>query len=321
MFAHMPIVRDILYGAASQGAELKDLCASINITPDELTDSEKSVSFEQAYRAWELAVKQTGDPLLGLHLGETSTPSILGLIGHLMQSSEDLLTAYQQVCKHAALATDMFQYSIEIKEKETALCYRPAERWMSISSLSAKQAVEQAMSGTLNVFYLLSGKKVTPVRAELVIGKPKSTHEYERVLGSVGFSKKRNALIFKTTDLKLPVLGYDKSLFALFDKIIREKLATLKRKNSLIDTVQKILTEEFNGRIVPAEMVATHLAMSVRTFQRRLSEEGISYRELASRIRKEIAVQLLKKPDARVTDVARMLGYSEASALRKALKG
>lgn len=320
MFAHMPIIRDILYGAASHGAELKELCAALNITPDELTDSDKSVSFEQAYQAWELAVKHTRDPLLGLHLGETSTPSILGLIGHLMQSSKDLLTAYQQVCKHAALATDMFQYSLSMNGDQTIMFYQPAKTWMNVSPNSARQAVEQAMAGTLNVFHVLSGKKITPVLAEFVFPKPKATQEYERVLGSVGFGKKQNALTFKTSDLKLPVISYDKSLFKLFDKIIREKHTTLNRKASLADNVRRILTEEFNGRIVPAELVATHLAMSVRTFQRKLKDEGVSYRELATDIRKNIAAQLLKKPGVRVQEVARMLGYSEASALRKALK-
>lgn len=320
MFAHMPIIRDILYGAASRGASLKLLCEVLNISIAELTDSGKSVPFEKAYRAWEIALKQTNDPLLGLHLGETSTPSILGLIGHLMQSSPDLLTAYQQVCKHATLATDMFTYSISIKGEQTILTYKPAQRWLTVSPVSARQAVEQAMAGTLNVFYLLSGKKVSPQQATFTFSRPRMISEYERVFGAVTFSKHQNMLVFKTADLKLPVMSYDKSLFAVFDKMIRATLAELKRKTSLADTVKKILAEDFKGQIVPTELVAAKLTMSVRTFQRKLNAEGISYRELSSNLRKELAQQLLAKPGARVQEVARMLGYSEASALRKALK-
>jgi hypothetical protein len=119
--------------------------------------------------------------MLGLHLGETATPSILGLIGHLMQSSPDLLTAYQQVCKHAALATDMFRYSIESTPEQTILRFEPAGLWLKVSETSARQAVEQAMAGTLNVFYLLSGKRIKPARTEFMFAKQRNAIEYDRI--------------------------------------------------------------------------------------------------------------------------------------------
>lgn len=320
MYAHMPIIRDILYGAASRGARVNELCDALQLSVSDLNDSGRAVPFETAYRSWELALAHTGDPLLGLHLGETSTPSILGLIGHLMQSSPDLLTAYQQVCRHAALATDMFHYAISIGRDETVLTYKPAKLWITVSQHSARQAVEQAMAGTLNVFYLLSGRKVTPLQTTFAFSRPRLFTEYERVFGAVRFNEKQNALRFRTSDLNLPVASYDQSLFALFDKIVREKITARKRNSSFSDTVRNVLADEFRGQIVPAAMVAGKLNMSLRTFQRKLTEEGTSFRELSSRLRKELATMLLKQDDVRVREVARMLGYSEASALRKALR-
>lgn len=320
MFAHMPIIRDIVFGAAQRGANLNNVCASLGLSIEELNDSGRSVPFESAYRTWELAVTQTGDPQLGLHLGETATPAILGLIGHLMQSSPDLLTAYQQVCRHAEFATDMFRYSIAVGDKETILTYQPVKAWTTVSPGSARQAVEQAMAGTLNVFCLLSGKKVSPVEAGFAYARPKAIRDYERIFGNVVFTRKENSLRFKTEELKLPVKSYDKSMFALFDKLIREKISALKRTASLSDAVRRILTDEFKGQIVPAGVVAGQLNMSVRTFQRKLNEEGSNYRDIASDLRKSFAKKLLSQRGVRVSEVARLLGYSEASALRKALK-
>jgi AraC-like DNA-binding protein len=134
------------------------------------------------------------------------------------------------------------------------------------------------------------------------------------------FSSKQNALFFKTPDLKVKVNSYDKSLFALFDKIIREKLEGLSRKTSLSDQVRKILTQDFKGQIVSARVLAARVNMSVRTFQRKLYEEGTTYRDLSRSLRKELAILLLKNQRSSVQGVARMLGYSEASALRKAIK-
>lgn len=151
--------------------------------------------------------------------------------------------------------------------------------------------------------------------------KQRNVNEYDRIFNSsLKFSSRQNALTFKTADLKAKVISYDKSLFALFDKIIRDKLDRLSRKTSLPDQVRKILTQDFKGQIVSAGVMAAHLNMSVRTFQRKLNEAGTSYRDLSINLRKELALLLLKNKHSSVGEVARMLGYSEASALRKALK-
>jgi len=55
---------------------------------------EIKVHFNQSCKTWECSVRLTGDNLLGLHLGETSTMSVLGIVGNLMQSSPDLLLGY-----------------------------------------------------------------------------------------------------------------------------------------------------------------------------------------------------------------------------------
>src|SRR6188474_2867954 len=163
MFAHMPIIRDILYGAAQRGANLTAMCRALGITVDDLSRSDKSVDFEQAYKAWDVAVAATGNATLGLQLGTTTTPSILGIVGHLMQSCATLRDAFQQVCVYSAAATDMFKYSMSEKGKQTILTFSPARAWTSVSPASARQAVDQAMGGCLNVFFLLSGQHIQPL--------------------------------------------------------------------------------------------------------------------------------------------------------------
>src|SRR5688572_22245820 len=97
MFSHMPIIQSILYGAAQRGARLSDLCAAIGISGEDLGDSEVKVPFDQSCQTWEQSIRLTKDNLLGLHLGETSTMSVLGLVGNLMQSSPDLVSAFEEM--------------------------------------------------------------------------------------------------------------------------------------------------------------------------------------------------------------------------------
>jgi hypothetical protein len=131
-----------------------------------------------------------------------------------MQSSPTLEKAYQHVCQYGKIATDMFQYTIQKKGDQFLLNYETASAWMTISPGSARQAVEQAMSGTLHVFELLSAKIIVPSYARFVFSKPKSIKEYERIFQCpLEFNASQNQLVFNVQALQEPVISYDKSLY------------------------------------------------------------------------------------------------------------
>jgi AraC-like DNA-binding protein len=321
MYAHMPIIRDILFGASKHGANLAMLCSKLGISSTDLNDSEKRLDFEKAYQVWEESVLATGDKLLGLHLGESTTPSIMGLIGHLMQSSPNLKVAFERLCEYGKLATDMFTYSWEKQAEHVVLKFQPAVVWMSVSKDSARQAVEQAMAGTLNVFSLLTGQKIYPVQVQFEFSKPKNLSEYDRIFQSaIQFSADSNQLIILNADMNRPVIGYDVSLFALFDALIQERVNTLTDKKSFQDLVKNLLLTEFKVQIPSVEIIASRLNMTPRTFQRKLLEEGTTYRKLSGSVRKELALQLIKKSNHKMEEIAQMLGYSDASSFRRAFK-
>jgi AraC-like DNA-binding protein len=74
------------------------------------------------------------------------------------------------------------------------------------------------------------------------------------------------------------------------------------------------------GREVNLDVVASKLAMSPRSLQLKLKEEGATYQEVLDDLRKEIALDNLKKPGASIPDLAFLLGYSDQSAFNHAFK-
>jgi AraC-like DNA-binding protein len=66
--------------------------------------------------------------------------------------------------------------------------------------------------------------------------------------------------------------------------------------------------------------VARALATSDRSLQRRLQEEGTSFRGVVDDARRELAVGYLGDRRMTVAEVAYLLGYSEASAFVRAFK-
>lgn len=68
------------------------------------------------------------------------------------------------------------------------------------------------------------------------------------------------------------------------------------------------------------EQVCKQFAMSQRTFQRKLTQEGHSFRTITNDIKKELAAYLREGNKMKTQDIALILGYSESSAYLHAAK-
>jgi AraC-like DNA-binding protein len=320
MFAHMAFVRDILIGAEKRGANLKAMCDTLDINPPDLYHSDLRVTFEQAYRAWEVAISETGDHQLGLHLGEQTNASILGLVGLLMQSSPNLEEAFKSVCNFSHVASDMFAYTFSVKKDEAILSYRPCTPWLKVSPMSARQGVEQAMSATLNIFAMLSGVKIVPNSVHLTYTKPRHIMTYERIFRApVKWNASSNSLIFSREQLMRPILSYDESMMGLFCELIKKRISKLKSETFVTRVKQEIMTT-FMGQIPSIESMAARFNMTVRSFQRKLEEENASYRVICSDLGKDFAASLLSNKRATVKEVASTLGYTNPRAFNRAFK-
>jgi AraC-like DNA-binding protein len=60
--------------------------------------------------------------------------------------------------------------------------------------------------------------------------------------------------------------------------------------------------------------------MSDRTLQRRITEDGTTFRILLTEARQELARELLSAGDASLEEVAYLLGYQDVNAFHRAFK-
>lgn len=86
--------------------------------------------------------------------------------------------------------------------------------------------------------------------------------------------------------------------------------------------VRQIRSACVNGarRFPPAEQVAADLGLSVRTFHRRLSDEGVSYQGILDDVRHRIAVEFLENTHLPIDEIADRVGFADAAGFRRAFR-
>ncbi len=66
--------------------------------------------------------------------------------------------------------------------------------------------------------------------------------------------------------------------------------------------------------------IAHELGRSERTLQRRITEDGATYRQLLEEARRELGRQMLGNPAAEINEIAYLLGYQDTSSFYRAFR-
>ena len=249
------------------------------------------------------------------------SPPALGLIGHLFQNCPTLKDVLDSLQKHSRSISGWLSWDYSAMNDEIVINFSISPLWKNVSPRTARQAVEMSMGIVSNIMIELSGHHIFPVRAELEFPKPRIAAEYDRALQCpVNFSKDFNRLFYKKDFLIVPVLNYDKSLYALFSKILSEREILLSEDISFVENVKQVVINGFKGQVPPIDVMASHFNLSSRSFQRKLENENSNYRLLSNEIKKELTLALLKSPYHSTGEIAKVLGYTEPTAFHAAFK-
>lgn len=313
-------VRDILLSASTYGMAYDEICAATGLHGAELACSERKVEWEKAALLWELLADLSSDEQIGLQLGRDVNVAMLGMVGFLMQSSRTLEEAIEAYCEYGFMVCPMLTLEYEQTSREAILTTHQNEMWKASYPRSARIAMDHSFSSCLQLCYALSGKHVYPLRVELSFPKAALSVYRERLQCELRFGAEANRMVFRAADVKLPILSRDQSLNAMFREILGQKKSLLVQ-GSTRAMLKHLLLMQFRGQLVSAEEAADALGMNVRTLQRKLAEEGTSFRAISAEVRKELALQLIRRSDNNINEVAEILGYADSTSFRRAFKG
>ena len=158
-------------------------------------------------------------------------------------------------------------------------------------------------------------QKVQLVRAESA--KP----QYERYYGCrVHFGAREDRLTFCRADLEKPFVSYNAELLNILIPEFDRRLDQLSHGSSLAEQIKWVLRRRLSAGRPDISSVATELAMSERSLQRKLTDEGMTFQGLLIETRHEVALEHLANPSLAIMEVAYMLGYEDQNSFFRAFR-
>jgi len=151
--------------------------------------------------------------------------------------------------------------------------------------------------------------------------EPEDVAEFESVLGCrIETGASWNGWAVKQKAWQLPLVHSDPLLRRWLEGKAEEILRRQPSGTGVTLEVRRLLAKPIPGEEISIRAVARRLAMTPRTLQRRLAQEGTSYEVLRDITVKDAAETFLADPALSISEVAYLLGYSEPGAFHRAFK-
>ena len=292
---------------------LKDVGIDINIydSPD------ARVPISEFYHIQENAIKITNDNFFGLHIGEFVKPGTWSILGYIIMNCATLYEALERVCRYHEIVGNFIQMRMNSQKDDVTLYFEIRLP----DSKNIRHCYEASVSSVVNIIRFLSTKTFSLKRVSFSHLNNFETDEYKRILQCpILFNEKHTTLVFNKKDLQIPIAMNNPRLLELFEQHADNYIKLIYSDNYYTRRVNELILEWLADGTPSLEKVARKLSMSIRSLQSRLSEEGVTYRQLIEDIRKDLALMYLKEKNLSIEDITYLLGFSEPSIFRKKFK-
>ena len=268
------------------------------------------VPFSSPEATWD-ALRAAGLDRPGLAFAAWTDVTVLGgLVGPIAVNSPDI----------GSLLDDLERFHPLFGRDRIVLTRRPHEVSLSLRAPNGPPAnpdtVEECFALLCRIVRSVAGDDASPSRVALRRARPDDIGDYEAAFDpQVMFGQPADACVFTAESLRTAVPGADNVVRSMLRPYAERRVA-----HQNVPWATAVADRLHQESQLSLEAAARALAVSPRTLQARLAEEGTSFAALADNHRREHALTLLSQPDLAITAIAARLGFSTPSALTRAFR-
>ncbi|WP_199608805.1 AraC family transcriptional regulator [Flocculibacter collagenilyticus] len=258
------------------------------------------------------------DPLFGFHLGKAIRIADFGILGYLIESSDNLTTALNALLKYDALVANIGEIKLSELDDDMVLTWLPY-------SPSNEHVILRNMTAWVASVRQLLGQVVTPTRLTLTFSLDT---EHKAILSKwfgceVDINSSHNSLVFPASYLAYRFDKNNPDLHNLLqhesDKQLKQLVHKQQAKSELLhERVCAILAMSDELANCTLLHVAEHLSITPRTLQRHLRVLNTNFKVLLDKERKARFPRLIHQFS--LSEVALSLGFNEQSSLSRACR-
>jgi AraC-like DNA-binding protein len=290
---------------------------SVGLPPGLIENRDQRIPIESLAKLFEQAANSTSDPYFGLDVGLKMLPGTFGLWAHYAMQGANLRDALMRASRTLQYHQDNTRLRIKRRPGNQVAW----EYWHPhVNSPMFRQHTDHVSSIMIRFIREFTGRNWRPQWIEVGYSAPRWIGRLEEKAKTEWvFDQPAIALVMPSSMLSMR--GSAKArvmsgrLISLHDLQSQQKIrAPVGRTDRFV----AIITMRLLDGLSDIEGVANTLDMSVRSLQRELNNEGLTYRSLLTHCRMTRAESLIRESDAPLKRIGFELGYSDPAHFTRA---
>jgi AraC-like DNA-binding protein len=285
------------------------------VTTELLADADGYLPFMTLTRLLHEGAVAAEHEEFGLLVGQAATEPFFGYLGLLVQNSDTVGNALANFVRYFHVHDMRGIPTLEISQDVVSLGYTVLEGRMP----GVAEVIDATLATSFALMRHICGDGFELIEVALPRPRPRNVRAYNGFFGvPVRFGAEHALVTFSTRWLAEPV----RDASPLIRRLVEAHIEALgaERAGSFEVQLRRLLWTLVLAQKCSLKTVGQLFHLQPRTLNRRLEREEINFRALADQARHDVARHLLGETSLAITQVAAMLGYSEASAFSRAFR-
>lgn len=308
------LVRMAYQGLVNLGVDADEVLRRCGLDPAQLYKPNLRTQFSAQPLFWQAAVDLSGDPCIGLHLGE-SMPVYKGqILEYLLLSSPTFGEGLKRVLSYQRLISDAMHGQITDSPTPFLTNYFSKHKYLT------PHLAEAMVVSLIRFLQSVSDDRFKPTKICFTHDALADITEYERVFQCpVEFNDKQFKLYFEPEILSYRSPYAEPELLTMHMQSANQHMELLEKRDLIIEVRNQVGALLESGDI-SLESISQQLDMSPRQLRHQLNLAGTSLQRIINQYRKSLSRQLLSQTDETIAEIVYLTGFSEPSTFYRAFK-
>ena len=308
--------RLIWEGLRTCGVDADEVFLEAGLHPRTLNIPDTRYPMTSMTRLWRLARKRSGDPCFGLVAAAQWHPTTWHGLGYAWLASSTLEEAMRRVVRYVAVISTAADFRLTENDEVFRLVFGIQRGLEEDPQEVVLDAVAANVVSRCRSTY---GLDFSPVLVEFE-HPGTGCRQRERIFRApIRYDADETALEIDRAVAQKPLSTANADLAHANERVIADYLAEL-RGGGTDAHVRARLIDDLPSGAVTEKSIAGSLNMSLRTLQRRLREEGTTYKEVLGDTRRQLAERFILDHSLTLNEITYLLGFSEISSFSRSFK-
>jgi AraC-like DNA-binding protein len=306
---------------AAHGIDTAKALKECGISQDVMVDLESRIAAENLSQLLEYCNKALGRHDFSVLVAEQFHPGMFHALGYAMMSSNTLYDALERIAHYKRVVSNTCQLFNHERNEQLifemdVFTYESTNR-----PILSQTTVETFLATIIRFARELVSTDFAPLK--VCFSYPTPNHDLTYLTDffncEVEFDSSQTSIIFDLKQTQEKLLCGNPLITHSHEKMLDEFMARVD-KNDLSHTIKNKIFELLPLGAPSQTEIAEYLGMSLRNLQRKLHDQGTSYKEILESTRKKLAMNYIIQKHLSLSEIGYLVGFSSVGNFNRAFK-